>query len=250
MKEYGLIGFPLSHSFSGKYFANKFKSEGIDDCVYHLFPLESLDRFPELLATHPDLWGLNVTIPYKEKIIPYLDSTEDSISAIGAVNTIKIIRNRGQLVLKGYNTDVYGFGESLKPFLKDHHQNALILGTGGASKAVLFVLEQLGIGMLSVSRTPRVKGQVSYEMLTRETLKKCTLIINTSPLGMYPDAGSCPAIPYEYITKDHILFDLVYNPEETLFMKQGKAMGATVLNGLKMLHLQAEKSWEIWNSKT
>lgn len=248
MKEYGLIGYPLSHSFSAGYFAEKFRSLGIRDYMYSNFPLQNLDGFMDLIHSRPALLGLNVTIPYKEKVIPYLDYVEENIAAIGAVNTIKIERYGETIQLKGYNTDVYGFGESLKTLLSKSHTRALILGTGGASKAVHHVLAGLGMDTIVVSRTPRKENQISYEMVTPEIISKTEVIVNTSPLGMYPNTGSCPAIPYEYLTSNHILYDLVYNPEETLFMKNGIKRGARVMNGLKMLHLQAEKSWEIWNT--
>lgn len=248
MRSFGLIGFPLSHSFSGTYFAEKFRKEGITDCSYNLYPLEHIDRFPQLIAENENLLGLNVTIPYKEKVIPYLDETDEGISDVGAVNTIKIYRDRKKIRLKGFNTDIYGFSESIKPFVKPGDWNALILGTGGASKAVNAVLKSWDVHVTWVSRNPSKENQISYEQITPELMTASKIIINTSPLGMHPRVDSFPAIPYEYLTPDHILFDLVYNPEETLFMIKGKEKGAIVLNGLKMLHLQADKAWEIWNS--
>jgi len=248
MRSFGLIGFPLSHSFSGTYFGEKFRNEGISDCTYNLFPLEHIDLLPQLISENVNLLGLNVTIPYKEKVIPYLDETDDGISDVGAVNTIKIYRDRKKIRLKGFNTDMYGFSESIRPFVKPGAGNALILGTGGASKAVNAVLKSWNIHVTWVSRNPSKENQISYEQITPELMTASNIIINTSPLGMYPRVDSFPDIPYKYLSPAHILFDLVYNPEETLFMIKGKEKGAVVINGLKMLYLQAEKSWEIWNS--
>lgn len=249
MKRFGLIGFPLTHSFSQKYFTEKFKREGILHCSYSNFPLENIGLLPDLIDSHENLAGLNVTIPYKEQVIPYLDEVDDNIPLIGAVNTLRIIRQGGKVHLKGYNTDVYGFSASLKPFLKEHYQKALILGTGGASKAAAFVLAGLGFEIIWASRNPRNDRQVSYARLTPALVAGARVIVNTSPLGMYPDTGSCPDIPYEAITPDHVLFDMIYNPPETKFMALGRQMGAKVINGLEMLHLQAERSWKIWNSE-
>jgi shikimate dehydrogenase len=248
MKYYGLIGFPLTHSFSMQYFSEKFEREGISGCSYSNYPLEHIELLPQLIAGNEDLAGLNVTIPYKEQVIPYLDKVDDDIAQIGAVNTLKITRHGGKVSLIGYNTDVYGFSESLKPFLKEHYRKALILGTGGASKAAAFVLGGLGFEITYVSRNPRRDGQISYAQLTPEIVAGARVIVNTSPVGMFPDINSCPAIPYDSITPDHVLFDLIYNPPETRFMALGRKMGAKVINGLQMLHLQAEKSWEIWNT--
>jgi shikimate dehydrogenase len=249
MKCYGLIGFPLTHSFSQKYFTDKFEREGIIHCSYANYPIENIGFLPHLIAGNENLMGLNVTIPYKEQVIPYLDEVDDNIPLIGAVNTLKITRKSGKIHLKGYNTDVYGFSASLKPYLKEHYQKALILGTGGASKAAAFVLEGLGFEITWVSRNPKNDKQVSYARLTPELVAGARVIVNTSPLGMYPDTGSCPDIPYEAITPDHVLFDMIYNPPETKFMTLGGKQGAKVINGLKMLHLQAERSWKIWNSE-
>jgi shikimate dehydrogenase len=249
MRVFGLIGFPLSHSFSGTYFAEKFKSEGIQDARYDLYPISSISMLPDLVEKNNDLCGLNVTIPYKEQVIAYLHQTDEMISMVGAVNTIKIIRNGRNFLLKGYNTDLYGFSSSITPLLKqDQPGHALILGTGGASRAVDWVLRNLGFEVTFVSRNPRKPGHISYGMLTRQIIEDSKVIINASPAGMYPNIDDCPPIPYEYVTSEHILFDLIYNPEETLFMKKGLEMGATIKNGLQMLYLQAEKSWEIWNS--
>ena len=242
-KLYGLIGFPLSHSFSKGYFTEKFAREGIADSVYELFPLAHIGQFPALLETQPELVGLNVTIPYKESVIPFLHALDEEAAEIGAVNTITIRDGR----TKGYNTDVYGFEMSFKKHLKPVHQRALILGTGGASKAVLFTLNKLGIPYTLVSRSSG-RDHLTYSDITPEILDANKIIINTSPLGMYPKSEEYPDLPYEALSADHYLYDLIYNPAETAFMKMGIAAGAVVENGLEMLHLQAEKAWEIWQS--
>jgi len=248
MKCYGLIGFPLSHSFSENYFTEKFIREGITDCTYDNFPLAHIGLLNRLITEKDNLCGLNVTIPYKEQVIPFLHSVEEEITHIGAVNTIKVIRNGSNFHLKGFNTDVHGFSASLRPFLKGHFKNALILGTGGASKAVAYVLKKMGIVVTYVSRAPKQPGHISYEQLTRQIISSSQVIVNASPVGMYPNIGSCPPIPYQYLTPDHVLFDLIYNPPETIFLAQGRKMGVAVINGTQMLHLQADKAWEIWNS--
>lgn len=247
---FGLIGYPLSHSFSKQYFGNKFGKENITDCYYELFPIESIDSFKTLWENHPNLKGLNVTIPYKQKVIPFLDEIDDGAKAVGAVNTIK--RQAGKLI--GFNTDVYGFEESLLFFLKVNgisleqakEKKALILGTGGAAKAVSYVLQKLGTVFQYVSRKENT-AVMTYEQLNKEIISKNELIINTTPLGMAPNIETFPNIPYHYLNKKHLLYDLVYNPEETTFLKKGKTQGASIQNGLKMLYLQAEKAWEIWN---
>ncbi|HOK36315.1 MAG TPA: shikimate dehydrogenase [Paludibacteraceae bacterium] len=244
MKLYGLIGYPLTHSFSKKYFTEKFEKENID-ARYNLYELENIDLFPEL-KNIPELAGLNVTIPYKEQIIPYLDELDDTAKEIGAVNVIKFIRNGKILKLKGYNTDVIGFEKSILPFLQPYHRKALILGTGGVSKAIYFVLQKLGIETTFVSRRP-CKGMLSYEMLDNQTIRENKLIINATPLGTFPHADECPAIPYPFLTNEHLLFDVVYNPPETLFLRKGKLQGAKGVNGEKMLEEQAEAAWKIWN---
>ncbi|MBN1143248.1 MAG: shikimate dehydrogenase [Bacteroidales bacterium] len=248
MRCFGLIGFPLSHSFSAKYFAEKFERESLRDCTYSNFPLEQIGLLNQLIEQQVNLIGLNVTIPYKEQIIPYLHSVEEEAAQIGAVNTIKIIRNGGSVHLKGYNTDAYGFQKSLEPFIKKHFSKALILGTGGASKAVAYVLNRMGIEVTYVSRIPRNPGHLSYEELTPAIIAACQVIVNTSPAGMYPNTDVCPAIPYECLTPGHVLYDLIYNPAETKFLALGRLQGAATINGLQMLHLQADKAWEIWNS--
>ena len=248
MKGFGLVGFPLSHSFSRQYFTEKFKRELITDCYYKNFPLREIGQLPALVYEHPDLRGLNITIPYKEQVMAYLDDLDEGARSVGAVNTVKIIRTAGQNILKGYNTDVYGFRTSLSPFLLPEHKAALILGTGGASKAVAHVLKDLEIEMIYVSRNPRTKDHIAYKDITYEIISFCQIIINTSPVGMYPNVHEKPDIPYQYVTSRHILFDLIYNPQETEFMKAGKARGAAIVNGKDMLYHQAEKAWEIWNS--
>ena len=256
MRLFGLIGFPLSHSFSEKYFAEKFQKEKISDAEYKLFPLEKIKLLPELISSHPDLRGLNVTIPYKEKVIPYFDELDETAKAVGAVNTVKFgvrssefgVKNTG-LKLKGYNTDVHGFRQSLKPFLTSAHERALILGTGGASKAVEYVLKQIGIDCIFVSREKKKiagKNILTYEELNSYVINSCKLIVNCSPVGTFPNVNDFPKIPYESISPEHFLYDLIYNPAETAFLKRGKQKGAQTMNGLDMLKLQAEKAWEIW----
>ncbi|MFO7368895.1 MAG: shikimate dehydrogenase [Bacteroidales bacterium] len=248
MRGFGLIGFPLSHSFSAKYFAEKFERERLKDCTYSNFPLEQIGQLNQLIEQRDDLVGLNVTIPYKEQVIPYLQSVDEEAAQIGAVNTIKILRNDGSIHLKGYNTDAYGFQASLEPFVEKHFSKALVLGTGGASKAVAYVLGKLGIEVTYVSRMPRKPEHLSYEELTPAVMASCQVIVNTSPAGMYPNTDVCPDIPYECLAQGHVLYDLIYNPAETKFMALGRMKGASAINGLQMLHLQAEKAWEIWNS--
>lgn len=242
---YGLIGKKLGHSFSADFFNNKFQKEGIKE-IYQLFPLTSIELFPAFLEENPDLKGLNVTIPYKEQVIKFLDSLSDEALDIGAVNVIKITNENGAIYLKGYNSDCIGFLNSVSPLIKPGIKNALILGTGGASKAVEYALEKLGIDVTFVSRNPS-KSQLGYKDLDEKTLSENLLIVNTTPLGMFPDTQSYPPIPYQFISDKHICYDLVYNPEETEFMRKAKEMGATVKNGLEMLHLQALAAWDIWN---
>lgn len=245
-KQFGLIGYPLSHSFSKKYFSDKFEQEQITDCQYDLYPLSDINELPALIAQHPNLKGLNVTIPYKEKVLDYLDALEESAHEIGAVNTIKIEDGK----LTGYNTDVYGFEVSLLKCLKDDlsTQKGLILGTGGASKAVAYVFRKKGITFNYVSRLKR-DNILDYQMLDKETMEKHTIIVNTTPLGMHPNPASAPQIPYKYLNRQHLLFDLVYNPEVTTFLQKGLDQKASIKNGLEMLHLQAIRSWEIWSRK-
>ncbi len=242
MKRFGLIGYPLTHSFSKEFFIKKFEKEGLD-CVYENFEVSDINSFPLLIQQNPDLCGLNVTIPYKEQIIPFLDELDNDAREIGAVNTIRFHQNK----LIGYNTDVHGFTESIKPLLAPHHKKALILGTGGAAKAVEWSLHKLGITCLSVSRNPQDDQQVAYADLKQPLFPEYKVIINTTPLGMNPNNKNHPPIPYFLISPQHIMYDLVYNPSLTTFLKKGKEKGATIKNGLDMLQIQALKSWEIWN---
>lgn len=243
MNTYGLIGYPLGHSFSRKFFTEKFEKEGID-AQYLNFEIPSIEDFPNIIQSHSNLRGLNVTIPYKQQVMQYLDEISPEAKAIGAVNVVKVAPLQG---LVGHNSDVIGFVNSIRPLLKPHHRKALILGTGGASKAIHYGLkEKLGMDTLFVSRTAR-EGVITYNDVTPEVLKEYTVIVNCSPVGMYPHVDECPTLPYEAMTERHLLYDLIYNPEETLFMKKGAEHGATVKNGLEMLHLQALAAWEIWN---
>lgn len=244
MKQLGLIGYPLSHSFSKSYFGGKFEREGISGYTYQLFPLQAIEELVPLLQSHPELAGLNVTIPYKVAVVPFLDELDDTAAAIGAVNTIRVKDGR----LKGYNTDAYGFEASLRPLLQEQHKRALVLGTGGASRAIAYVLEKLGLEILFVSRHPEDK-EIGYDEIDGAVLAGYPVIINSTPLGTWPDTEACPDIPYAALSDRHILYDLIYNPEETLFLKKGKQQGAVTKNGLEMLHLQAEKSWEIWTNE-
>lgn len=246
-KIYGLTGHPLTHSFSKDFFNTKFQKEKIN-AEYRNFDIDDISHLPGLLQTNKTICGLNVTIPYKQQVMHILDETDPTAAKIGAVNVIKIIRDKdGKVKTKGYNSDIFGFRESLRPLLRDHQRNALVLGTGGASKAVAFVLEELGIGFEYVSRT-KGTGRITYQDLTEDIIKSHTLIVNTTPLGMYPDTTGYPAIPYQYITKRHLCFDLIYNPEETLFLKYAKEHGASIKNGMEMLELQALEAWRIWNT--
>ena len=246
MRLYGLIGFPLTHSFSNQYFEKKFADANIQDACYKLFPLENLTQLPLLLQQHTDLQGFNVTIPYKVAILPFLHHISHEAREIGAVNCVKIERNASGIILSGYNTDIFGFRESLVPVLKPHHRNALVLGTGGAAKAVCFTLQQLGINYTQVSRSIKNEANKLYSQLTEADINDNLLIFNTTPVGMFPEISKSPEIPYQFLTSRHLLFDLIYNPAITRFMQSGLDAGATVLNGLKMLELQADKSWEIW----
>ena len=249
MTTYGLIGYPLGHSFSRKFFTEKFEKEGID-AQYLNFEIPSIEEFPEVIKNHPELRGLNVTIPYKQQVMQYLDDISEEAKAIGAVNVVKcqLSTVNCQPHLTGYNSDVIGFVESIKPLLQPHHKKALILGTGGASKAIRYGLEKkLGIETLFVSRSAR-EGMITYEEVTAEVLKEYEVIVNCSPVGMFPHVDECPALPYEAMNENNLLYDLVYNPLETLFMKKGAAQGASVKNGLEMLHLQAIASWEFWGN--
>ena len=247
MRKFGLIGYPLGHSFSKGYFENKFKAENINDCTYENFPLEKIEKLRDLIFRIPDLTGLNVTIPYKEQVMSFIDELDPEADRVGAVNTIRIYRSANEYHLKGYNTDIIGFEKPLTDVLKPIHNAALVLGTGGASKAVVYVLKKQGINYQYVSRVPKNASILSYSDLTPEIISSCKIIINTSPSGMYPHIDNCPQIPYNTIGPDHILYDLIYNPEMTLFLKRGKEKKATLINGLPMLYGQAEESWKIWN---
>lgn len=246
MKKYGLIGYPLKHSFSIGYFNEKFSSEGID-AEYVNFEIPAINDFIEVIQENPDLCGLNVTIPYKEQVIPFLDELDPDTAKIGAVNVIKIIRQKAKVKLVGYNSDIIGFTQSIQPLLQPHHRKALILGTGGASKAVYHGLKKLGIEGVFVSRTRKTEDMLTYEDLTPEIIQEHTVIVNCTPLGMYPKVDFCPDIPYQELTPNHLLYDLLYNPNVTLFMKKGEEQGAVTKNGLEMLLLQAFAGWEIWN---
>jgi len=248
MDLYGIVGFPLTHSFSPRYFTGKFEREGID-AEYVKFEIPDISLFPEIIFSNVNLKGLNVTIPYKEQIMKYLDRLDSQAEDIGAINVIKVQRDNDKVELIGYNSDIVGFQNSIQPLLdKSAHAQALILGTGGASKAVAKGLENLNIDFVFVSRTAKA-GQLTYQDLTREVINKYKVIVNTSPLGTYPDIDAAPDIPYQYISSDHLLYDLVYNPAETKFLRLGKEQGAIVKNGVEMLELQALAAWDIWNSK-
>jgi shikimate dehydrogenase len=242
MKRYGLIGFPLTHTFSPSYFNQKFANENIN-AFYEAYPIESIQLIKELIASTENLIGLSVTIPYKTQVISYLDLISKEANSIGAVNCIKIIN--GQLY--GFNTDFIGFIESLKPLLRENIKSALILGSGGSSQAVQYALTQLNIEYKIVSSSGH--GNYSYQDLSEEIIANNLLIVNTTPLGMYPILDMLPSIPYQFLTKEHLLYDLIYNPERTLFLQKGLAQKTTIKNGIEMLHVQAEKSWEIWNNQ-
>ena len=260
MKKFGLIGYPLGHSFSRNFFNEKFQSENID-AEYVNFEIPTIEDFPQVIVSNPTLEGLNVTIPYKEKVIPYLNELAPDAAAIGAVNVIKFERNKGKLKLIGhnsdtlslhdalpiYNSDVIGFTRSIEPLLESFHTKALILGTGGASKAINYGLKTLGIETLFVSRSAHNEHTITYSELTPEIMDEYKIIVNCTPVGMYPQADKCPEIPYEYLTPRHLLYDLLYNPNTTLFMRKGSEHGAVVKNGLEMLLLQAFGAWDIWN---
>jgi shikimate dehydrogenase len=248
MKQFGLLGKTLSHSFSKKYFTEKFEKLNLTDHTFELFEIPVIEEFPSLIESKPNLCGMNVTIPYKEQVMKYLDSLDISAQSVGAVNVIKFEANGEKI---GYNSDYYGFKTSLKNEFEHYDispKHALILGTGGAAKAVIAALKELQIDYKIVSRDA-FKSDFTYADLSEEIIKKHKLIINSTPLGTFPKVDECPEIPYKFLSNKHLLFDLVYNPAETLFMQKGKESGAFAQNGLDMLHLQAEKAWEIWNQK-
>jgi len=247
MDIFGLIGFPLNHSFSQGFFNAKFASEKIA-AEYVNFEIASIKELPAILKSHPTLKGLNVTIPYKEQVIPYLDELSENAKSIGAVNVIKINRNKGKTKLIGYNSDIIGFKESIEPMLKPDHKRALILGTGGAAKAIYHGLKQLGITPIYVSREKKAEEIITYDDLSPEIMNTHTVIVNCTPLGMFPNVSEYPPIPYNLLTDNHIVYDLLYNPNETLFMKKGLEQKAVVKNGLEMLLLQAFAAWKFWNN--
>ena len=248
MDKYGLIGYPLGHSFSISYFNQKFADEGIN-AKYENYEIASIDELTEILDSTPELRGLNVTIPYKEKVIPFLDSISPEARAIGAVNVIRVTHEKNKTILKGFNSDVIGFTQSIEPMIdKKWHKKALILGTGGASKAICYGLKSLGIEPVFVSRYER-PDTIQYEKVTPEVVKEYNVIVNCTPLGMYPNTDVCPKLPYEAMDNHTILYDLIYNPDQTLFMRKGAERGADVKNGLEMLLLQAFASWEFWHEK-
>lgn len=247
MRTFGLIGYPLSHSFSKKFFTEKFENEKIEACKYELFPMADAREMMDLIDSNSSLCGLNVTIPHKLNVMPFLNELDSAAKEIGAVNCIAVKRSAETAVLKGYNTDAYGFETSLKPLLEKHHTKALIFGDGGAAKAVKYVLGKLGIPYLVVVRNP-AQNAILYSAITAEILDEYKLLIDTTPLGMLPNLDSFPPIPYQFLTPAHLAYDLVYNPEETAFLAKAKEKGAKIKNGLEMLHLQAERSWEIWNN--
>ena len=242
---YGLIGASLAHSFSADFFRRKFSQLGLTDHEYRTFELATLHGFPQLIKDQPALRGLNVTFPYKEAIIEYLDELSEEAAEIGAVNCIRISQGR----TKGFNTDVYGFMQSIKPFLDRNHERALLLGTGGAAKAVSYGLKKLGIAVFHATSAPQKAADriMLYENINENVIRSCKLIVNCTPLGMFPATDQLPNLPYQHFTSEHLAYDLIYNPAETLFLKKAREAGAVTVNGLSMLHLQAEKSWEIWN---
>lgn len=242
---YGLVGHPLGHSFSATYFSKKFQELSADDHQYLNFDIQEMELVDDIIEAHPELKGFNVTIPYKEKIIPFLDGIDTEAKLIGSVNCVKILDD-GQKM--GYNTDAYGFYHSIKPFLENKYERALILGTGGSSKAVAYVLKKLGIKVFFASRNPKESYHLSYKELSSENIHFFPLIVNCTPLGMSPNVDELPPLPYSSLTSDHFLYDLIYNPEETSFLKKGKEKGALTSNGKLMLQLQAERSWQIWKS--
>lgn len=247
MDKYGIIGYPLGHSFSPGFFNEKFRNEGIN-AVYERYELSQIDLLPEIIASNPELCGLNVTIPYKQQIMQYLDELSEEAREIGAVNVVKVTHNGKNVHLKGFNSDVIGFSRSIEPLLEKHHKKALILGTGGAAQAIDYGLKQLGLETIKVSRYER-PDTIQYDKITPDVIKEYKVIINCTPIGMYPNTEECPNLPYEAMDSQHLLYDLIYNPDTTLFMKKGMERGAVVKNGLEMLLLQAYASWEFWHEK-
>lgn len=249
MRKYGLIGYPLGHSFSRAYFTRKFQNENITDCIYENYSLSELGMLSKLLVDETDLCGLNVTIPYKSEIFRFIDVLDPEAREIGAVNVLKIKRVGVRLRIYGFNSDITGISESLSPYITHAKKNAIVLGTGGSSRAVCYVLRKLGLNIILVSRNKRA-GVIDYSDIDSVMLKDASLIVNTTPLGMFPDTESRPEINYSLLGEKHILFDLVYNPEITSFLKRGQEQGCIIIPGIKMLHSQAEKAWQIWNDDT
>jgi len=247
MKIFGLIGLPLSHSFSKNYFTNYFLQNNID-AQYQLFELNSINELSNLIQQNTNLKGLNVTIPYKQSVISFLDEIDPLAKAVGAVNTIRIEYRQIKPYLIGYNTDIFGFSETIQPLLKPCYKKAIVLGNGGAAKAVTYVLNQLNIEFVIATRSVNKANHISYDCLNKY-IDNHFIIINTTPLGMFPNIADCPQIPYDKITQNHLFFDLIYNPETTLFLKQGAKQGALIQNGFKMLQIQADRAWQIWNYK-
>lgn len=245
MDKYGIIGLPLGHSFSPGFFNEKFQNEGID-AVYEMYELPQIEALQEVLAANPTLRGFNVTIPYKQQVIEYLDEISEEARAIGAVNVVRITHNGKKTTLKGFNSDVIGFTRSIEPLIEKHHKKALILGTGGSSKAIEYGLRSLGLETIKVSRYER-EDTIQYEKITPDVIREYNVIVNCTPVGMYPHTEECPMLPYEAMDGHTLLYDLIYNPNETLFLKKGREQGAVVKNGLEMLLLQAYASWEMWN---
>ncbi len=246
MKLYGLIGYPLGHSFSKQYFTEKFEREGLKDCFFEAFPIKSINGFSNLLDANPDLKGLGVTIPYKEQVLPFVDELSEEVRFIGATNSIKFTGNK----LIAYNTDIIGFEQSFIKVLQPSHKKALVLGTGGASKAVQYVLEKLEIPYLLVTRNEVLNaGFINYNAIDKKIMDENSIIINCTPVGMSPNENASPELPYDLITSNHYLYDLVYKPAKTLFLQKGEAIGATIQNGYEMLVIQAEASWKIWNEE-
>lgn len=245
MDKYGLIGYPLGHSFSVNFFNQKFSDEGIN-AKYINFEIPTIDQIIEVVSANPGLKGLNVTIPYKERVIEFLDQLSPEARAIGAVNVIRVSNENGKIRMKGFNSDVIGFTNSIEPMLENYHKKALVLGTGGASKAICYGLKSLGLETVCVSRYERPET-ICYRDITPDVVQEYNVIVNCTPVGMYPHSNECPQLPYDALNDKNILYDLIYNPDETLFMKRGAERGAQVKNGLEMLLLQAFASWEIWN---
>ena len=244
MTSYGIIGFPLTHSFSKQYFTQKIEREGIADAAYHSFPLTAIEEFPLLLSDNPSLKGLSVTIPYKEQVLKYINHLSDEVKQIGATNCIKIKEHK----LTAFNTDIIGFEESFIKNLKPSHKKALVLGTGGSSKAVQYVLKKLGIDFLVVSRNENTaENFIQYNEITKDIIRDYHIIVNATPLGMSPAEDTSPELPYNLLTTDHYLYDLVYKPAKTLFLQKGEKQGAIIKNGYEMLIIQAEENWRIWN---